>query len=66
MEWLLPEADSPADAVVPVMDWCSAHLAEEVQDMVRLQAQSPVLYLGGAPHGCKPSAACGPTRSGHY
>ena len=47
LEWLLPEADSPADAVVPVMDWYSAHLAEEVQELVLLRAQSPALFLGG-------------------
>ena len=47
VEWLLPEADSPADAVVPVMDWYSAHLVEEVQELVMLRALSPALFLGG-------------------
>ena len=49
LQWALddPAAERETYTIVPVLDWYSAHLAEEVQEIVKLKTGSPVVYLGG-------------------
>ncbi len=48
LEWRLEDVEDPRETTVPVLDWYAAHLAEEVQDLVKEKgAGSPTLYLGG-------------------
>lgn len=50
--WVLPNVTDPAVAtVVPVLDWYSAHICDEVAELVALKTQSPVLYIGGGTTG---------------
>ena len=51
LDWLLPDVENPEETQVPVLDWYSAHLADEVQELVANKTGSLVLYIGGGTTG---------------
>ena len=50
LDWALPAAESEQDSAVVMLDWFSAHLAEEVQALVRAKGHV-LLYHGGGTTG---------------
>ena len=49
-KWMLPDAKTPAESVVVMLDWCSGHLTKEVAEVVRRKGHV-LLFHGG---GCTP------------
>ena len=50
LEWMLPDAKTPAESVVVMLDWYSGHLIKEVAKVVRRKGHV-LLFHGG---GCTP------------
>ena len=47
LDWALPAASCPADSVVVMLDWFSAHLSEEVQALIRAKGHVLLFHGGG-------------------
>ena len=50
LEWMLPDAATPQESIVVLLDWFSAHLTEEVAEVIRRKGHV-LLFHGG---GCTP------------
>ena len=47
LDWVLPEAMSPQESIVVMLDWCAAHISEEVAELVRSKGHVLLLHGGG-------------------
>ena len=47
LDWVLPEALSPKDSIVVMLDWFAAHLSEEVAGVVREKGHVLLHHGGG-------------------
>ena len=47
LEWALPEAMTPQDSIVVMLDWYSAHLSDEVEETVHEKGHVLLHHGGG-------------------
>ncbi len=47
LSWALPDAETPRDSIVVLLDWFAPHLSEEVHELVRRKGHVLLHHGGG-------------------